>query len=260
MAEPNGPCPGHGDLLSDLQETLDFFEKEIEELDEQRDRTFAELQDEIRRYRGVLRGVLFALASAIDAKDEYTHGHSRRVAAIAVRVGHEMGLSRRELEELEFGALLHDVGKIGMPEAILNKPGRLTAEEYEIVKQHPKRGSEILRNIPDLDEVDRIARHHHERFDGGGYPDGLHGHETMLGARIVAVADMFDAMTSTRSYREARDPRIALETMKEVAGTQLDPGVVEVFSRLTEAGELDAILRNDFRGAGIYIGNLSPAR
>lgn len=170
-----------------------------------------------------------ALAEAIDAKDPYTHGHSARVAEYAIMVAKELGMSFEEMENLQAAAYLHDIGKIGIPEAILTKPGRLTNEEYQIIKTHPEIGARILAPVSFKGNVVPIVRHHHERLDGEGYPDRLKGKKIPFEARILAVADSFDAMTSLRAYRPPRDFASAQEELKRCAGEQFDKEVVEVF-------------------------------
>jgi putative nucleotidyltransferase with HDIG domain len=232
--------PG-AESMDDIESALRAVTSELDHLSELRANTFRDLQREVIRYRAVLRGALHALAEAVDAKDTYTHGHSRRVSAYASHLGRVIGLTPEELDTLTFGALLHDVGKIGMPESILRKPARLTTAEYEVVKRHPVLGAEILRSIPDLGQVETTVRHHHERLDGAGYPDCLAGESIGVCARVVAVVDTFDAITTTRSYRRARTPRQALEIMGDASGAQLDGELVEHFARLWYAGDLEHI-------------------
>ena len=168
------------------------------------------------------------LADAVDAQDIYLHGHSRRVARHAEMIGRRMGLSSQELGRLRAGAIAHDVGKLTLPRTILDKPGALTEEEFALVKRHPEEGAKIVAALGDRD-ITAIVRHHHERFDGRGYPWGLAGPEIPLGARIVAVADTFDAITSARPYRAAELHREAIATIRECSGSQLDPEVVNAF-------------------------------
>ncbi|KAF1079522.1 MAG: hypothetical protein GQF41_4080 [Candidatus Rifleibacterium amylolyticum] len=173
-----------------------------------------------------------SLAAAIDAKDSYTHGHSRRVTDLSVGIALEMGLARSEVDTIRHASLLHDVGKIGISEQILLKPGRLTDDEFETIKSHPHIGAGILNSIEFLKNVCEIIKHHHERFDGRGYPSGLTGSEIPLGSRIICVADSFDAITSCRPYRKPLTFAEATEEVKRCAGSQFDPGVVEAFVRL----------------------------
>jgi hypothetical protein len=170
-----------------------------------------------------------ALVSTIEAKDRYTSGHSTRVHLVSMLLGKHLGLDSGELDCLKWASLLHDVGKIGMPEAILNKPGRLTEEEFRIVKQHSQRGYQVLSHIPQLQDASQAVLLHHERFGGGGYPLGIAAEGIPRPARIIAVADTFDALTSRRSYREARTQDEALTEILRVRGTQLDPEIVGAF-------------------------------
>ena len=148
--------------------------------------------------RSMYQETIMALAEAIDAKDHYTHGHSDAVRRYAAHVAPRLGLPHEELRQLEDAALLHDIGKISVPETILNKPGRLTPEEMAVIQSHTARGADMLAKTPHLRELIPIVRHHHERYDGKGYPDGLHGETITVSARIVALADSYDAMTSDR--------------------------------------------------------------
>lgn len=189
----------------------------------------AELYDDLKKF---LTNTVKTLVSAIDAKDSYTCGHSERVNIVSMLLGNEMNLELAELEALYWGSLLHDVGKIGMPESILNKPTALDAAEIEIVKQHPSRGWEMLHAIERLQRAALGVRLHHERWDGKGYPLGLAAEEIPVIARIIAVADTFDAIISNRSYRKGRSAAKALEIIAAESGTQFDPGVVEALRRL----------------------------
>jgi putative nucleotidyltransferase with HDIG domain len=176
-------------------------------------------------------GAIRALATALDARDPYTAGHSERVSAISVAVGREMGLDDDQLEVLRLGALLHDIGKIGVSDHVLRKPGSLTAEEFELIKQHPGLGARILRSVPFLARHVPIVELHHERPDGKGYPHGLAGHEIPLLARIAHVADAFDAITSARAYRPARPAGEALAELWACAGAQFDAEAVHALAR-----------------------------
>jgi putative nucleotidyltransferase with HDIG domain len=176
-------------------------------------------------------GAIRALAMALDARDPYTAGHSERVSAISVAIGRQMGLDEEQLEVLRLGALLHDIGKIGVSDHVLRKPGGLTAEEFESIKQHPGLGARILRSVPFLARHIPIVELHHERPDGKGYPHGLAGHEIPLLARIAHVADAFDAITSARAYRPARGAGEALAELWACAGAQFDAEVVHALAR-----------------------------
>ena len=177
-------------------------------------------------------GTLTALARAIDAKSAWTAGHSERVTNMAVTIGRAMGLSARDLQIMHRGGLLHDIGKIGTPPSILDKPGKLDAEETQIMQDHVSIGLRILEPIAGFHEALPIVSQHHERFDGLGYPRGLAGEEISLHARIFAVADCFDAMTSDRPYRKGLSKEKTLETLQKGSGAQFDPKIVEVFMRL----------------------------
>ena len=170
-----------------------------------------------------------SLVSAIDAKDEYTRHHSTRVTDFTLKIAESMGFSEKERSNLELAALLHDVGKIAVPEAILNKPGRLTENEFALIKEHPSRGESILRPVIELKDIAKVVRAHHEHYDGTGYPDGLKGREIPLGARIMAVADAYDSITSERPYRKAASHRYAVKEIIRCSGAQFDPEVVEHF-------------------------------
>jgi HD-GYP domain-containing protein (c-di-GMP phosphodiesterase class II) len=176
-----------------------------------------------------LFGVVRCLSTAIDAKDPYTCGHSERVARIAVRIGEEMGLSRGEINDLYLAGLLHDVGKIGIRDEVLFKPGPLTATEFAHVREHPVTGERIISNVTRLAYLRPAVRGHHERFDGTGYPDGLAGEEIILPARILAVADSCDAMMSERRYRHAFAPARIEAIFAEGTGTLWDPKIVQCF-------------------------------
>jgi len=176
-----------------------------------------------------------ALANALEANDEYTSSHARWITDLALRVGHELGLGERALKRLELGALLHDIGKIGIPSDILAKPGRLTAEERAIMETHPEFGERIIAPIDRLQEVGAIVRHCHERWDGHGYPDGLLDEQIPLESRIIFVCDAYHAMTTDRPYRKRLSHREAVRRLREAAGTQFDASVVEVALRVIEA-------------------------
>jgi HD-GYP domain-containing protein (c-di-GMP phosphodiesterase class II) len=173
-----------------------------------------------------------ALANALEANDEYTSSHARWITDLALKVGEGLGLETRSLKRLELGALFHDIGKIGIPEAILSKPGPLTAEERELVEKHPELGERIIAPIDRLEEVRPIVRHCHERYDGTGYPDGKRGEEIPIESRIILVCDAYHAMTTDRPYRKRLPQEEALRRLDEGAGTQFDPAVVEVCKRV----------------------------
>lgn len=173
--------------------------------------------------REVLTGTIRALVAAVDAKDPHTASHSERVCRLALGVGEALRLPKDRLQVLEFSALLHDVGKIAVPESILLKPGPLTEEEWAVIRRHPVRSAEIVSRVGALAEVGTIVRHHHERPDGSGYPDGLEGDAIPPLSRIIALADAYEAMTSDRSYRRAHPPEHAREVIRAGLGLQFDP-------------------------------------
>lgn len=186
-------------------------------------------------YRDLERFVINMVKSlvfAIEAKDDYTRGHSERVCQYSLLMAERLGLDEERKKILQWASILHDSGKIGIPESILNKPWRLKDEEYQIIKNHPMKGHTILEPLEQLASSLPGMLHHHERYDGAGYPQGLKGKEIPLDARIIAVADTFDAITSKRAYRPAKTPEEALEEIEKVAGTQLDPDLVKVFKEV----------------------------
>ena len=178
-----------------------------------------------------------SLRYAVEAKDPYTRGHSDRVSEYAVLIGRKMGLSEDEIKTLQIGGLFHDIGKIGVPDTILQKEAKLTDDEYSQIKNHPSIGAHILGEAEAFKDIIPIVKYHHERFDGRGYPSRLSGEKIPLLARITAVADTFDAMTSKRSYRNALDIQYVKEEIERCKGTQFDPKIAEVFLE---------ILNNDF--------------
>jgi putative nucleotidyltransferase with HDIG domain len=179
-----------------------------------------------------------ALATAIEAKDPYTHGHSTRVADYAIATARQLNMTDEEIETMQTAAYLHDVGKIGIPEPILTKPGKLTKEEFEIIKTHPEISARILAPVNFHGEVISIVRHHHERVDGLGYPDRIEGGLIPVQARILSVADAFDAMTSVRPYRPAITSDDAKAELLRCAGTQFDQKIVEAFLKTLQAQKL----------------------
>ena len=182
-----------------------------------------------------------AFAKVIDMKDRYTNGHSERVAKYTAMIAKEMGYDTETVEKYYRIGLLHDVGKVGIPNAVLNKPGKLTEEEYDEIKTHTLKGHEILKDISIVPELAVGALSHHERHDGNGYPYGLSGDDIPQVARIIAVADAFDAMYSDRQYRKRMDFEKVISIIREVSGSQLNPEVVDAFLRLVDKGEIKAI-------------------
>ena len=173
-----------------------------------------------------------ALVQALEAKDPYTSGHSDRVAKFAVAIAEKLGMTEEQVEFIKYAAVLHDVGKIGVSENILNKKDQLSQADWVCIHNHPVIGQNIIKNIKFLFDIGPVVRHHHERYDGKGYPDGLAMEQIPLAARIIAIADTYDAMTSDRSYRKGKTPLEALREIKMVAGSQLDPQLVGIFSEI----------------------------
>ena len=180
-----------------------------------------------------------ALANAIEARDEYLHGHCERLAALAVRIAELLGLPPERIETIKLGGILHDIGKIGIPDRVLLKPSTLDAEERRIVERHPEIGDRLLEPLDLLAAARPIVRHHHENWDGSGYPDGLDGEAIPLGARIVAVADSIEVMSSRQLYRQPRSPDEIVEELRTYKGRQWDPTVVDLGLGLIASGELE---------------------
>jgi putative two-component system response regulator len=183
--------------------------------------------------RDSAEAVLFSLARTVEAKSPYTHGHSERVSRLSQRLGRHVGLSQAELEVLRKGALLHDIGKLAIPDAILNKPGKLTTAEYELVKDHPMQGVRIIEPLQSLRDTLPLIRWHHERMDGTGYPDGKLGEELPLSVRVLSVCDVFDSLSSDRPYRAPIAVSACFDILREMAGNaELDGELVEEFCGL----------------------------
>lgn len=224
--------------LADLSENFNRMSESIRD-------AFENLKRAARENHELFINSIRALAAAIDAKDPYTRGHSERVARYASQVAREMDLPALEIRRVRLSALLHDVGKIGIDDRIIRKPSALTEEEFEIMKTHPAKGAAIMSAIPELKDVIPGMKHHHERWEGGGYPDGLKGENIPLQARIVSVADTFDAMTTTRPYQRAMDIRFVFQRLRDLAGNRFDPAVVDALIRSYEKGELVPIAREE---------------
>lgn len=191
-----------------------------------------ELKNEKASYEELTLETLSSLANVIDAKDHYTNGHSFRVAAYAKGMAKELGFSAADAEQIYFSGLIHDVGKIGISESILTKPGKLSPDEFALIQSHSSIGGDILRGIKEFPVFQQVARSHHERYDGKGYPDKLAGEDIPFYARIVTVCDCFDAMTSDRAYRKALSDQTAIDELNKYKGTQFDPKLVDVFLKL----------------------------
>lgn len=211
-------------VRTQIQKTIKMHEREIELARKQ-----IKMGDE----------TIVTIAQAVDAKDENTSQHSTRVSEYAVLIAKKLGYGEDECEELRKTALLHDIGKIGIPDNVLNKPARLTDEEYEIMKSHVVRGAKILENFTLVKNVSDGALYHHERYDGRGYVNGLKGKEIPLNARIIGIADAFDAMTANRVYRKKLDFDFVLEELKKGRGTQFDPEITDILIDLIRTGAID---------------------
>jgi len=217
--------------ISDLADNFNLMAEDIE-------RYIERLKQAAEENRQLFIGSIRMLAAAIDEKDPYTRGHSGRVAKYSVIIGEQLGLDLEALDKLRISALLHDVGKIGIDDRVLKKPGALTDEEFHVMKQHPVKGANIMRPVPQLKEMLPGIELHHECVDGRGYPYGLAGEKIPLMARIIAVADTFDAITTNRPYQSAMDLEFALRRVRELAGTRFDPAVVGAIENAAHAGKL----------------------
>ena len=190
----------------------------------------AELQRARMKLERLSIATLEALVNALEAKDPYMRGHSARVADLAATVAHQLGMSEEDVELVRVAGRLHDIGKIGTRESVLNKQGALTPEEFEHVRQHVVIGSQILAPLTHLGDIIPAVRHHHERFDGTGYPDGLRGEAIPLPARIIGAGEVYDALTTSRAYQEKMTPENAIARIADLSGTVLDPAVFEALS------------------------------
>jgi HD-GYP domain-containing protein (c-di-GMP phosphodiesterase class II) len=217
--------------ISELAETFNHMAGDIEEHVEK-------LQQAAEENRELFLGSIKMLAAAIDEKDPYTRGHSGRVAKYSSIIGDGLGMNAEDLDRLRISALLHDVGKIGVDDRVLKKPGQLTEEEFELMKQHPSKGANIMRPVAQLKEMLPGIELHHERMDGGGYPYGLQGDQIPLMARIIAVADTLDAITTNRPYQSAMDLEYALGRIRSLAVAKFDPAVVAALEAAVANGQL----------------------
>ena len=199
------------------------------------------------KLRGTRHATICALNQMLDLKDLNTGVHSTRLAEWAVRIGREMGLDDKGLEDIEVAALLHDAGKVGVPDAILKKEGPLDAAEWRIMRMHPEFSWAVLRLVPGLERASLFALHHHEKFDGSGYPAGLKGKEIPIGARIVSVIDAFDAMVASRPYKDGIPCEIAISRLVKDSGTHFDGDVVDRFLTIA-GGEMDSV----FEATGVH--------
>jgi HD-GYP domain-containing protein (c-di-GMP phosphodiesterase class II) len=217
--------------ISELAQTFNNMAGDIESF-------IARLKQAAEENRELFLGSIRMLAAAIDEKDPYTRGHSDRVAKYSVMIGQQLGLSAEELDKLRISALLHDVGKIGVDDRVLKKPGALTAEEFQIMKQHPSKGANIMRPVAQLKEMLPGIELHHEHVDGKGYPYGLKEADIPLMARIIAVSDTLDAMTTNRPYQSAKEIDDALQVIRKLAGSKFDLKVVAALEAVVQTGKL----------------------
>jgi len=208
---------------------LEMVYKQLQSTIEESNITYTEFVSQIKKLNELFTSTIRALATALDARDPYTKGHSERVAQYSLCIGRYMGLSGKDLDILERGALLHDIGKIGIRDNILLKPGPLTAEEWVIMRSHIIIGANIISPIEQLQEVALLVKYNHERWDGMGYPEGLTGEEIPLGARIITLTDALDTITTDRPYRRALSWAYTLNEVKKGSGKHFDPEVVEAF-------------------------------
>jgi HD-GYP domain-containing protein (c-di-GMP phosphodiesterase class II) len=214
----------------------------------------SELQRKNRELKKAYRDTVNAVVNTLEARDPYTHGHTARVTTIATSIASSIAVEKKldddDLFTIEIGALLHDVGKIGVPDAVLRKPGPLEIGETLQIQEHPAKGKHILDNIDYLEQALPCILHHHERFDGQGYPEKIAGKKIPLPGRIISVADAFDAMTSNRPYREKMDFHSAFNEIEKNAGKQFDPEIVEALGKLLKSGELEQLLAAKKRDLG----------
>lgn len=215
--------PGSG--LETIAQTLNYLNLQVHASEQETGRLYENLEKDYLE-------TIVALANSIDSKDSYTRGHSQRVGEIAVQLGRELGLTSRELKHLQYGGILHDIGKIGIPESILLKRTSLTTEEMLQMREHSAMGDEIVNAVSLLNPVRPAVRNHHERWDGTGYPDKLKGESIPIVARVVTAADTFDACTSTRPYQQALPLEKAMDVMESLSGGQLDPQVMAALRRV----------------------------
>jgi|SRR5579884_295216 len=212
---------------ADKERQLERYAADLRETFKQERVRSQELQ---RSYMATVR----ALSNAVEARDAYTGKHAERVTAYGIEIARAVGLKGADSPDIEFGFLLHDIGKVAIPDAILYKPGSLTGEERALMAQHPVIGAQIVRGIDFLDEAVRVVRSHHERWDGRGYPDGLAGEEIPMAARVFSVADVLDALTTDRPYRPASPFEVARRMIETASGTQFDPRVIEAFTSIPD--------------------------
>ena len=225
------------DVVLSIERALEKRKLELENRDYQQ-HLERKVGEQAQKIRASFLNAITALAYALEAKDKYTSGHSQRVAEISVAIAAELGLPQPDIEKIRLVGLIHDIGKIGVRESVLNKPGRVTADEYQHILSHCDIGEHILTPVVEDEQILKAVRHHHERYDGAGYPDRLSGEQIPLGARILAVADTYDAMISGRPYREAVSIQAACDEIQRHKGTQFDPEVVDAFLRIRKSAKL----------------------
>jgi putative nucleotidyltransferase with HDIG domain len=228
--------------LARLRAELEHRDEEAAAKERQLERYAADLRETFKQERARAQelrrsymATVRALSNAVEARDAYTGKHAERVTAYGLELIKAMGIEIAEEQELEFGFLLHDIGKVAIPDAILYKPSTLTEKERALMAQHPVIGSQIVRGIEFLSDAVKVVRSHHERWDGSGYPDGLAGEEIPLSARVFAVADVLDALTSDRPYRPASSLRVARAMIEAESGTHFDPRIIETFRTIDDA-------------------------
>lgn len=230
-----------GDLLNIIKASFEVYQLNIDN------------QSLALDLKELFSGTIAAITEALDAKDHYTFGRSKRVTFYSLKTGQALDLSDTELSELELAGLLHDIGMIGVPEAVLNKPGNLTQEEFDQIKKHVITGAKILEEIKQLRSVIRTVSFHHERYDGKGYPYGLTGEDIPISSQIIAIADTYDGMTSDRAYRKGLPHEYAIEEIKKASGKQFSPKVVEAFIKIIptaveEIKNLESFASETFNG------------
>jgi HD-GYP domain-containing protein (c-di-GMP phosphodiesterase class II) len=235
-----GPITGE-ETVASLRARLEETERQTAARQRQLERYAADLREVFKQERARAQqlrrsymATVRALSNAVEARDAYTGKHAERVSAYGIELAGAAGLELADSPQIEFGFLLHDVGKVGVPDAILFKSSTLTEDEYALVRRHPVIGSEILRDVDFLGEGKLVVRHHHERWDGSGYPDGLVGDSIPLAARVFAVADALDALTTDRPYRRASSFENARAVIRAGAGTQFDPAVVAAYDEIPD--------------------------
>lgn len=225
------------EVVLSIERALEKRKLELENRDYQQ-HLEQKVREQAEKIRASFLNAITALVYALEAKDKYTSGHSQRVAEISVAIAAELGLPQQDIEKIRLAGLIHDIGKIGVRESVLNKPARVTADEYQHILSHCGIGEHILTPIVEDEQILEVVKHHHERYDGTGYPDRLSGGQIPLGAKILAVADTYDAIISGRPYREAESIQAACDEIQRHKGTQFDPEVVDAFLRIRKSANL----------------------